>query len=155
MSGTLRSTRTNKEFGSLHKFYEAGMGGKKVENCEQLFKNIKVTDGAMLWSVLEKVTESEIINFVDQKYRAFLVYKDLEERVAPTNDRGYVPKRLLIKWESLRFYISRSGIEDYLHTDIPAEPLEKIKFLNAYEDNICGDNLWFYNSEAQEWVRLL
>jgi hypothetical protein len=154
MSGTICVKNTNKEFSSLREFYEAGMGGKKAENVTQLLKSICVTDGATLWATLERVSEDEIINFVDQKYRAFLVYKDLESRIAPTNDKRYVPKRLLIKWESMRFYISRAGIEDYLHTDVPAGPFEKFRFLSAYEESRC-ENLWFYSGDAQEWVRLL
>jgi hypothetical protein len=154
MSGTIRNIKTNREFGSLNAYYESSNDSKKASSAEQLLKGIKGTDGVSLWSILEKVSEAEIINFVDQKYRAFLVYKDLEKRILPTNDRYYVPKKLLIKWESMQFYISRSGIEDYLHSDIPADPLEKFKFLSAYESGIT-DNLWFYSGEAQEWVRLL
>ena len=155
MSGALRSIKMNKEFGSLSEFYEVVTGCKKAPTAEQLLKSIKGTDGATLWSVLERVNEAEIVNFVDQKYRSFLVYKDLEERIAPTNDRGYVPKRLLIKWESTRFYITRSGIEDYHHTEMPIDPLEKFRFLSAYEEGNCGENLWFYSGKAQEWTRLL
>lgn len=155
ISGSIRIPRTNREFGSLNEFYEAATSGKKVDNSEQLLKNMYGTDEETLWSILGKVTEDEIINFVDQKYRAFLVYKDLEKRIEPTNDKGYVPKRLLIKWESMRFYISRSGIEDYLHTDVIVGPLEKFKFLSAYENGELGENFWFYNGEAKEWTRLI
>lgn len=155
ISGSIRIIQTNREVDSLGEFYEVANSGKKAESCEQLLKSVRGTDESNIWSVLKKVNEDEIINFVDQKYRAFMVYKDLERRIAPTNDKGYVPRRLLIKWESMRFYISRSGIEDYLHTETLVEPLEKFRFLSAYEVEGCGENLWFYSGEGKEWVRLL
>jgi hypothetical protein len=155
ISGSIRITQTNKEVSSLGEFYEVATNNTKVEDLERVLKNVCGTDGDTLWMILGRVNEDEIVNFVDQKYRAFLVYKDLEGRIAPTTNSGYVPKRLLIKWESMRFYISRSGIEDYLHTDVIVGPIEKFRFLSAYEASECGDNLWFYVSEDKEWMRLL
>ncbi len=155
MSGIIHETKSHKEHGSLAEFYCAVTGSDEDKRSDMVLKEICVTDGATLWSVLERVSETELLEFVDQKYRAFLMYKDLESRVALTSDKGYVPRRLLLKWESMRFYLSRSCIEDYKHTDIPVEPYEKFRLLSAFEAGTCGENFWFYSGEEQKWVRLL
>jgi hypothetical protein len=155
ISGAIRVNETRKEYYSIDEFYQSAGEKRDCIRGDRVLRELCVTDGATLWSVLEKVDEAELLNFVDQKYRAFLVYKDLESRIAPCSDDGYMPRRVLIKWESVRFYLTRSSIEDYTHTDIPIGPYEKFRFLSAYEEGECGENLWFYSGKEQKWVRLL
>lgn len=154
ISGVIRVIKNNTEYDSLDSFYK-DVTGYDEGRSDRVLKEIYVTDGATLWSVLEQVKEAELLNFVDQKYRAFLVYKDLEMRIAPCSDEGYVPRRLQIKWDSVRFYLTRSSIEDYTHTDMCAGPYEKFRFLGAYEEDKCGENLWFYSGKERAWVRLM
>jgi hypothetical protein len=154
ISGVIRVVKNKMEYDSLDAFYKA-VSGYDEGRSDRVLKEICTTDGATLWSVLEQVKDTELLNFVDQKYRAFLVYKDLESRIAPCSDEGYVPRRLQIKWDSVRFYLTRSSIEDYTHTDIQVGSYEKFRFLSAYENDKCGENLWFYNSKEGVWVRLL
>ncbi len=155
ISGVIRVSETRKEYDSLDAFYQSTGGKRDCRRSDRVLREVCVTDGATLWSVLEKVDEAELLNFVDQKYRAFLVYKDLETRIAPCADEGYVPRRLQIKWNSMRFYLTRSSIEDYTHTDMCAGPYDKYKFLSAYEEGNCGENLLFYSGKERVWVRLM
>lgn len=154
ITGEIVVKNTKKHYNSLEAFYR-GVIGKPHTIDEVLFNKICGTDGKSLWSILETVTEDELVNFVDQKYRSFLVYKDLEVRIKPTNDEGYVPKKIIIKWESARFHISKSGIENDPHSDVYIRPMERFEFLTAFEDGTIGENLWFYDPKRAHWIRLL
>lgn len=139
ISGILQNVKTKERYYSLAQFYNKATLGNVGETDTHIFKNINTTGGHTLWRILCNIDEKTILGFFDQKYRSFLMYRNIRQRIKhytaiDTN------KEINLDWNENKFILT--------HTQIKCEYNPNIiySFIEAYEDGsiknvyYCTDN---------------
>jgi hypothetical protein len=110
------------------------------EETEDLLKKTQINTSYKIIDLINKATEEDILNFIDQKYRTLLIYRDIRNFVESTQINKIEKKYFTLLWNNELYTIGRSKI--VLSNN--EEDLYSInKFLTEYEDKII-DNLYVY-----------
>ena len=81
ITGVLENKKTNQRYNSLAEFYGDVTKQTVDEYDVELLKKINITINYSIWRIICSVKEEEILSFFDQKYRAFLMYRDVRARI--------------------------------------------------------------------------
>lgn len=139
ISGILQNIKTKERYYSLAQFYNKATLGNVSETDTNIFKKINVTSGYTLWRILCNIQEKTILGFFDQKYRSFLMYRDIRQRIKYYTSID-TNKDIKLDWNENKFVVT--------HTQIRCEdnPNMIYSLLEAYEDGYitnlyyCSDN---------------
>jgi|694.fasta_scaffold140089_1 hypothetical protein len=81
ITGVLENKKTNQRYNSLAEFYSDATKQTVDEYDVEILKKINITINYSIWRIICSVKEVEILGFFDQKYRAFLMYRDVRARI--------------------------------------------------------------------------
>jgi hypothetical protein len=139
ITGILEDNQTKQHYHSIEEFYSKATGTTCQKNDITILKKIYVIPNYSVWRIICSAKENEILGFFDQKYRSFLLYRDVRKRVKSytniiTNDK------IVLIWNNSKF--------DICHTSIICHDDSKkaYEFLETYEDGgieglyYCTDN---------------
>lgn len=132
ISGILEDIKTKERFYSLAQFYNKAKGANVGETDTTIFKDIYVSKSHTLLKILSSIDEKFILGFFDQKYRAFLMYRDIRRRIkyyTSIDTNG----KLNLLWNDYKFVISHTNL------DCPNNPNMIYDFFKAYEDKLVTE----------------
>jgi hypothetical protein len=134
ITGVLVDTEKKREYFSLHTFYK-DVTGKEVQFDDMtVLKEILVKPDYSIWRLICMVKEQEIIEFFDQKYGIFLMFRDLRKKIKEKMKIDIVSK-IVIHWNGKEFNIKKSTIA----TDDPHYVACVCNLLENYHSGkICG-----------------
>lgn len=141
ISGVLEDIKTKERFYSLAQFYNKTTGANVGESDTTIFKLIYVTKSYTLWRILCNIDEKIILGFFDQKYRSFLMYRDVRQRIKyytsiDTNDK------VNLRWDDDEFTVSHTKLE------CPKRPHMIYELFKAYEDGFVN-GLYYCTNDSQ------
>jgi hypothetical protein len=144
ITGVLQDTKTKERYYSLAQFYNNVTGANVGETDTTIFKNINVTSGYTLWRIVCTMTEKDILEFFDQKYRSFLMYRDARKRIkyytsVDTNDK------VTLMWGDEEFVLSHTKLE------CPKSPQRVYEMLEAYEDGFI-EGLYYCGKDGRKLI---
>ena len=139
ITGVLENKKTNQRYNSLASFYSDATKQSVDEYDVEILKKINITINYSIWRIICSVKEGEILDFFDQKYRAFLMYRDVRTRIKQwcsisTNDE------VSLWWNGneYRLWHTRLGSDD------TENPYRIYDLFEAYEDG--GITGLYYNT---------
>jgi len=141
ISGVLQNIKTKDKYYSFAQFYNKATLGNVGETDTNIFKHINVTTNYTLWRILCNVDEKTILGFFDQKYRSFLMYRDVRQRIKyytsiDTNEK------VNLMWDDNKFTISHTKLE------CPKRPHMIYELFKAYEDGFIN-GLYYCTGDSQ------
>jgi hypothetical protein len=81
ITGILENVKTKERYYSLAEFYLNVTGQKINETDISLLTKINITMEYSVMRIICNNTEDDILGFFDQKYRTFLMYRDVKKRI--------------------------------------------------------------------------
>lgn len=139
ISGILQNTKTKERYYSLAQFYNKVTQGNISETDTSIFKGINVTSEYTLLRLLSTIQEKTIIEFFDQKYRSFLMYRDVRKRIEYYTSIS-INGDVTLQWNDNEFILSRTTLK------CKDSPYTVYKLLEAYEDGFIKD-LYYCNKD--------
>ncbi len=137
ITGILENVKTKEHYYSLAEFYTKSTGIPIELTDISIFKKINVTQSYSVWRIVCNVKEKDILNFFDQKYRAFLMYRDIRRRVkAHTSD-----KEIKLVHNEDEFTLNYSSL------DCKGDLEKSLTLLEEYEEGTVTD-LYFKSSDG-------
>ena len=141
ITGVLENVKTKERYHSLAEFYTTVTKSTIKDNDVSLLAKINITKDCSVMRIICNVKEDYILEFFDQKYRAFLMYRNIRKRIRQytSNDMSSEVK---LFWDGNEYYLSHTKIE----CDDTSNPYSCYKLLEAYEDGCieglyyCGEN---------------
>lgn len=149
ISGVIENPENGKKYYSLVQLYNDITGNNFNEGDTTVFHHLFVSKSYNLNRVLSAVKEIDVLEFFDQKYRAFCMYRDLKKRILHyTGIRlGKEDNMLNVRWNRLKHYIQISSITCDPHFN----PYKAYELLTAYESGgICS--LEYYNTTTKSYI---
>lgn len=141
ITGILEDNQTKQHYYSLEEFYSKATGNSCQKGDLSILKKIYIVPDHTIWRIICSLKESDILGFFDQKYRSFLLYRDVRKRVEQythiiTNDI------IVVIWNNSKF--------DICHTSIICHDDQKkiFELLEAFEDNRIED-LYYCTGNSQ------
>lgn len=106
ITGVLENTKTKQNYYSLVEFYNSVASRPLKETDLEIFKHINVTNNYSLWRVFCSLTNEDILGFFDQKYRAFLLFRDMRKLI---KIRNHSEREMQIYWNEQEYdlYLNR------------------------------------------------
>jgi hypothetical protein len=146
ITGILENTKTKHRYHSFAQFYNTVTGNNVATNDISILKEITANDSQSIWSLLSHATEEQIIGFFDQKYRCFLLYRDISKRIH-FNHEIDVKDKLTLYWDTTHFELSRSKLtcDDYTN------PYRIYELLEEYENNTISD-LYYCHTDGTRYL---
>lgn len=141
ISGVLQDVKTKERYYSLAQFYNKATMANVGESDTNVFKKISVTPTYTLWRIVCNINEKTILGFFDQKYRSFLMYRDIRQRIKyytsiETN------KEISLFWNDNEFVVSHT------QTKCKENPNMIYSLFEAYEDG-CIEGLYYCGEEGR------
>lgn len=149
ISGVIENPHNGKKYYSLVQLYNDVTGNNLNEGDTTVFHYLFVSKSYNLNRILSAVKEIDVLEFFDQKYRAFCMYRDLKNRIL--HYTGIHLKKednlLNVRWKGLKHNIQISSITCDPHFN----PYKAYELLSAYEyGNITG--LEYYNPVNKSYI---
>jgi hypothetical protein len=141
ITGVLQNTRTKEHYYSLAQFYKQVTGTKVSETDINLLAKINVTREYSVMRIICKIKEDDILGFFDQKYRTFLMYRDVKKRVmhyTSINTHGHID----LFWNDTLYDLNHTALVTKNESNIN----KCYELLEAYEDGFikglyyCGND---------------
>ncbi len=134
ITGVLENVATKEQYKSLADFYNKVTGENAKDNNVSLLAKINVTKEYSIMRIICKIHEECIVDFVDQRYRSFLMYRDIIKRIK--NKTGFDVKGN----EPINLWWNGDDYE-LRHTNIFAssESAKAYELLEAYENRTVKD----------------
>jgi hypothetical protein len=141
ISGVIEDIKTKERFYSLAQFYNKVTGTNVGESDTTVFKNIYVTSNYSVWRILCNMKESDILEFFDQKYRSFLLYRDVRRRIKfyhsiSTNDA------IILRWGDEEI------VAEHTKLSCKSNPMCIYNLLESYEEGFI-EGLYYCTSDSQ------
>ena len=127
ISGILEDDKTKQRYYSLDEFYSKATNNVCQKKDISILKKIIVVSGYSVWRVICDTKEKDILGFFDQKYRSFLMYRDVRNRVKYYTNIDTNNDIVLI-WNNSKFDLGHTSI--ICHDD----PKKTFELLEAYEN---------------------
>lgn len=139
VTGILADEKIGKYYWSLAEYYNAITGNNIAEDDVSIFKKISITRQYTLHRMLCNIKESDILEFVDFKYRAYLFYDYLFRRI--NLKVGHIENEVIdIECDGEYFKADKLGI---YHED-----LSKIhELLDKYDDRTINYLYYCVNND--------
>lgn len=141
ITGVLEESKTKRRFNSIAEFYTYASGVKVKQTDLSVLSKVFVTREYSVMRIICNAKEADILNFFDQKYRAFLMYRDVRKRIKLYADISTNNSVNLI-WDSNEFELSHGRI---ICKD---NPKKEYKLLEAYESSFI-EGLYFCQGGSQ------
>lgn len=136
ISGIIMDTRSGIHYNSLASFYNIVTNKKVYETDIGIFKHIYVTDAYSLWSVLCSINEDVILKFFDIKYRGFLIYMSIKQKINAIPDIRH-DINIIVEYNSNKYILHQNFIESLSNTT---------QFIEDYENNAIDTLYYCYNN---------
>jgi hypothetical protein len=141
ITGVLEDMKTKDRFNSLAQFYNSVNGSNISESDTIILKRIYVSKENTLSRVLCSISEKTILGFFDQKYRSFLMYRNVRRSIKyytsiSTNDTIH------LRWNDEEFIV------DYTKLECKKNPLKIYDLLEACENGKITD-LYYCKGKSQ------
>ena len=143
ITGVLENVKTKERYHSLAEFYTTVTRSTIKDNDVSLLTKINISKECSVMRIICNVKEDYILEFFDQKYRAFLMYRNIRKRIRQytSNDMSSEVK---LFWDGNEYYLSHTKIE----CDDTTNPYSCYKLLEAYEDG-CIEGLYYCGKNAR------
>ena len=153
ITGVLENVKTKERYNSLAHFYNTVTGSKEKEKDVSLLSKINVTKEYTVMRIICNIPEEYIIEFFDQKYRSFLMYRDVRKRI-----KDYVPidakqgeplvnSEVTLVWDNSEYKLSHTTITC---NDI-TNPYRCYKLLEGYEDGFV-EGLYYCSPKGHHLI---
>ena len=144
ITGILEEKTSNKRFFSIAEFYSYATGQKVSQTDISILSKVFVTREYSVMRLICNIKEDEILNFFDQKYRTFLLYRDIKKRIkfyALKDANGPI---------NLRWLDNDITVH---HTKITCDKdiTLSLKLLKVYEDGMI-DGLYYCRSNSRHLI---
>jgi hypothetical protein len=139
ITGVLENNKSKERFYSLAQFYNKITNENVKETDINIFRNIYVNNTHSLWRILCNINENTILEFFDQKYRSFLIYRDIKKYIRNIK----LTKRndiITVLWKNEEFTLN------YTKIDCPKRHSMIYELLEAYEDKNITDLYFSINN---------
>jgi len=141
ITGVLENVKTKERYNSLAEFHNTVTGSSIKDNDISLLAKINITKECSVMRIICNIKEDYILDFFDQKYRTFLMYRDIRKRIRQytSNDMSSEVK---LFWDGTEYDLSHTKIA----CNDTSNPYSCYKLLEVYEDGIveglyyCGEN---------------
>jgi hypothetical protein len=144
ITGVIENVKTKERYYSLADFYTKSTGIPIELTDISIFKKINVTQSYSIWRIVCNVKEKDILNFFDQKYRAFLMYRDIRRRIkAHTSD-----KEIKLVHNEDEFTLNHTSL------DCRGDLEKSLTLLEEYEEGTVTD-LYFKSSDGGYLISVL
>jgi hypothetical protein len=134
-----------KKFFSLVEFYNHVTGENMEEHDETVFHHLFVTKSYNINRILNAVTEDEVLDFCDQKYRSFCMYRDLKMRIKHYTKKN-VPENvdsIQVMWNNRSHDVTISNVTCKSGA---TNPFLAYQLMNAYESGSITDLYYIHPS---------
>jgi hypothetical protein len=151
ISGVIEHPTTGKKYYSLVQLYNDVTGNNLQEGDTTPFHYLFVSKAYNINRVLSAVKDIEVLEFFDQKYRAFCMYRDLKPRIKHYTGikLGKDDNMITVRWNERNHYIQISSISCDPHFN----PYKAYELLTAYESgNIYG--LEYFNPQNKTYIKI-
>jgi hypothetical protein len=142
ITGVLEDVKTKERYHSLAEFYSKATGIKTDKTNLKILKEIHVTDAYDVMRIICNVEEEDILRFFDQKYRSFLMYRDVRKRIKHYASID-VNKTVKLRWKDVDYELG--------HTEISCEdeenPYKCYELLEAYEKGFI-EGLYYHSHKG-------
>lgn len=143
ITGILEEIKTKKRFYSIAQFYTYATGIKANESDISVLANVFVTREYSVMRVICNIKEDEILNFFDQKYRTFLMYRDVRKRIK-FYALKYTNNAVKLQWGDDEFTLH--------HTKLICNGDDKtIKILEKYEAGLI-DRMYYCADDGRHLI---
>jgi hypothetical protein len=144
ITGVLENTKTKERYYSIAQFYTAVTGLKVNETDISLLSKITITPEYSVMRVICNMPEEYILEFFDQRYRIFLMYRDVRKRIKhytaiDTNSE------ITLRWNDCEYTISHTRLEN------KEGPQKIYNLLEAYEDGFIS-GLYYCEENYQHLI---
>ncbi len=143
ITGILENVKTKERYYSLAEFYTKTTGNKISETDINLLALLNVTTEYTIMRLICNATELDILGFFDQKYRSFLLHRDLRKRIKSSTPRGSIT----LFWNNDEYELSRTKL---VCNDI-TNPYKIYKLLEAYETKKI-EGLYYSGPNGRELI---
>jgi hypothetical protein len=141
ISGILQNIKTKQRYYSFAQFYNKATLENICETDTNIFKRINITTSLTLWQFLCNTDEKTILGFFDQKYRSFLFYRNIRQRIKYYTSMD-TNKEINLVWNENKFAIT--------HTQIKCEYNPNIIYslLESYEAGLITNLYYCFNNTS-------
>ncbi len=146
ITGVLENVTTKEQYRSLADFYNKVTGEKAKDNNVSLLAKINVSKEYSIMRIICNIPEDYIIGFVDQRYRSFLMYRDIIKRIkncTPIDVKGDEPLNLW--WNGCDYELRQTSIVAY------SESANAYELLEEYENRTVKD-LYYCDSSYKRYL---
>lgn len=145
ITGVIKNLKTKERYYSLAQFYTKVTGKYIEETNLELLKLINITNNYSLWRFICGISEEEILEFFDQKYRSFLIFRDVRKRVKfytsiDTNSDIH------LFWNDKEYILNYTKIE----CKDKSNPYLHYEFMEAYEEGFIKD--LYYSKDNTKYL---
>jgi hypothetical protein len=109
ITGVLEDIKTKKRFYSIAAFYTSATGIKVSESNINILSKVFVTKEYSVMRIICNIKEDEILNFFDQRYRTFLMYREIQKRIKFYTLKS-INESIKLLWKETEFVIDRTKI---------------------------------------------
>lgn len=115
--------------------------GKFKEYDTDIFNHIYITNDCTLARVLSRITEDEILEFIDKKYRIFCLFRDIKYRIKETTgDNLNNIYSIKLKWNDKKYTVD-------IHTILSDSGKHDMDLLESYETSIITNLHYIINNK--------
>jgi hypothetical protein len=127
ITGVLKNVKTKEQYSSLSDFYNQATGETSSPTDINILKSINVTQAYSVWRIICNTKEKDILDFFDQKYRAFLMYREVRRYIRRYSNIDDI-KEIDLVWNNISYTLNYTSIEcsDGLQ--------QSLELLKEYED---------------------
>lgn len=144
ITGVLEERETKKRFHSFSQFYNYATGAKTTETDISVLAKLFVTTEYSIMRIICNAKEADILNFFDQKYRIFLMYRDVRKRI-----KFYALKdtnsQVTLQWKNNIFTL------DHTNLSCEKDKISAFKLLEAYENGYI-DGLYYCTKDSKHLI---
>jgi hypothetical protein len=144
ITGVLEDIKTKERFYSLAQFYNSTNGSNIGDTDTLILKRVNVSKSYTLWRLLCSISEKTILEFFDQKYRSFLLYRDVRRRIKLYTSIS-TNNVINLRWNDEEFVVNHTKLECKKH------PFKIYDILEAYEDGYIRD-LYYCKDKSQYMI---
>jgi hypothetical protein len=153
ISGFLEDIHTEKKYTSLTDFYNKVTGLSINIYDESLFHHIYLKNKSTLHSLISSLTDNDLMEFTDERYRIFTMIRDLRDRIKHYTGficTTYKNKYVLLIWNNVKYLINIYEIKEYLSG---CKTENCIALLKTYESGLIT-NLYYNKPDTNEYYKI-
>ncbi len=145
ITGVLENKKTQQRYNSLAEFYSDVTKREVDERDVSVLKMINITANYSIWRIICSVKEHDILGFFDQKYRAFLMYRDVRARIKTWTSIS-TNEEVSLWWNGNEYRLRHTT----LGSDDVENPYRVYDLFEAYENG--GISGLYYNTTDNRYL---